>query len=127
MKLTPVKEVVEEIVNNCGNCIYGMNIDASGKEMKRIYSELENSPLLKNQIIQTLTQRDQEWAEMHNYECKDAYISGASAERKELLDAIEGMKKPYNKNLEMGNEWNIRQNCYNQALEEIKALISNKE
>jgi hypothetical protein len=49
-----VEEKLTEIISNCVDCVYGMNIDTSMKEAKRLYSELENSPLLKKQIRQAL-------------------------------------------------------------------------
>lgn len=66
------KAIIEEIIDKCGDCIYGMNIDASGKEMKRLFSELENSPLLKQQIATILETKDRQIAEARKEAPEDA-------------------------------------------------------
>lgn len=50
-----IEEAVEKIVSNAGDCVYGMNIDCSMQEAKRLHSELGTSPLLQKQITETLT------------------------------------------------------------------------
>jgi ribosomal protein S19E (S16A) len=50
-----ISEQAGNINKNAVDCVYGMNIDCSMKEAKRLYAELGNSPLLRKQIEKALT------------------------------------------------------------------------
>lgn len=76
------------------------------KEAKRLYDELENSPLLKKQLTQTLTQRDQ-------------------AIKEALLEKIEERRVFVNSLMSKDFETSVNQTKgYNQALDDIKDIIN---
>ena len=54
-----IEQAVEEIVNKASDCAYGMNLDISGKESKRMMDEFSRSTWFKGELAQTLqAQRD---------------------------------------------------------------------
>ena len=54
-----IEQAVEEIVNKASDCAYGMNLDISGKESKRMMDEFSRSTWFKGELTQALqAQRD---------------------------------------------------------------------
>ena len=97
-----IEQAVKEIVNKASDCAYGMNLDISGKESKRMIDEFSRSTWFKGELTQALqAQRDAGAREEITEDTSDGYHTF-----KELYE----FRKIYNATL--FNEWHEQGKYY---------------